>query len=153
MRSNCDASPQGCAIFYINYRPIRVIFLTGFNIFVKSIVDIYIFVLLVGRLYAKGSFRKSLMPQIVTVSEAVTVSETYQPEFAILDVMLPDGNGFNLMERLKKAADYPVLFLTAAASMSCSFAVSARCSPFFMTSARSKSISLSRSFTRGFSAL
>jgi DNA-binding response OmpR family regulator len=48
-----------------------------------------------------------------TVSEAVTVSETYQPEFAILDVMLPDGNGFNLMERLKKAADYPVLFLTA----------------------------------------
>ena len=45
--------------------------------------------------------------------EAVTVSETYQPELAILDVMLPDGNGFNLMERLKKTADYPVLFLTA----------------------------------------
>ena len=48
-----------------------------------------------------------------TVSEAVTVSDTYQPEFAILDVMLPDGNGFDLMERLKKTADYPVLFLTA----------------------------------------
>ena len=48
-----------------------------------------------------------------TVVEAVTVSETYQPELAILDVMLPDGNGFNLMERLKKTADYPVLFLTA----------------------------------------
>ena len=48
-----------------------------------------------------------------TVSEAVAVSENFQPEFAILDVMLPDGNGFDLMERLKKAADYPVLFLTA----------------------------------------
>lgn len=48
-----------------------------------------------------------------TVSEAAAVSETYQPEFAILDVMLPDGNGFDLMERLKKTADYPVLFLTA----------------------------------------
>ena len=48
-----------------------------------------------------------------TVSEAVTVSDTYQPELAILDVMLPDGNGFDLMERLKKTADYPMLFLTA----------------------------------------
>ena len=48
-----------------------------------------------------------------TVNEAVTVSENYQPELAILDVMLPDGNGFDLMERLKNAADYPVLFLTA----------------------------------------
>lgn len=48
-----------------------------------------------------------------TVCEAIAVSETYQPEPAILDVMLPDGNGFDLMERLKKAADYPVLFLTA----------------------------------------
>ncbi|MCM1119611.1 MAG: response regulator transcription factor [bacterium] len=48
-----------------------------------------------------------------TVREAITISDTYQPEFAILDVMLPDGNGFDLMEQLKKAADYPVLFLTA----------------------------------------
>lgn len=48
-----------------------------------------------------------------TAGEAAAISETYQPEFAILDVMLPDGNGFDLMERLKKAADYPVLFLTA----------------------------------------
>lgn len=48
-----------------------------------------------------------------TVGEAIAVSEAYQPEFAILDVMLSDGNGFDLMEQLKKAADYPVLFLTA----------------------------------------
>ena len=48
-----------------------------------------------------------------SIKEAITVSEAYQPEFAILDVMLPDGNGFDLMKQLKKAADYPVLFLTA----------------------------------------
>ena len=48
-----------------------------------------------------------------TVKEAITISETYHPEFAILDVMLPDGNGFDLMEQLKRASDYPVLFLTA----------------------------------------
>lgn len=48
-----------------------------------------------------------------TVKEALIISETYHPEFAILDVMLPDGNGFDLMERLKSKSDYPVLFLTA----------------------------------------
>ena len=31
----------------------------------------------------------------------------------ILDVNLPDGNGFELMEHLRKGGDYPILFLTA----------------------------------------
>ena len=48
-----------------------------------------------------------------TVAEAIAVSETYQPELAIFDVMLPDGNGFDLMKQLKSKSDYPVLFLTA----------------------------------------
>ncbi len=48
-----------------------------------------------------------------TVNEAVTTAESYQPEFAILDIMLPDGNGFDLMKQLKKVSDLPVLFLTA----------------------------------------
>lgn len=48
-----------------------------------------------------------------TVRQAILVSEACHPEFAILDVMLPDGSGFDLMKQLKKTADYPVLFLTA----------------------------------------
>ncbi len=48
-----------------------------------------------------------------TVKEAVELSEAYRPDLAILDVMLPDGSGFALMEVLKSKADYPVLFLTA----------------------------------------
>lgn len=49
-----------------------------------------------------------------TVAAAVQVAEEYQPEMAILDVMLPDGNGFSLLERLKQQGrDYPILFLTA----------------------------------------
>lgn len=48
-----------------------------------------------------------------TVKEAIAVSKACRPQLAILDVMLPDGNGFELMEQLKKTADYPVLFLTA----------------------------------------
>lgn len=45
--------------------------------------------------------------------EAVLEAESFHPEMAILDVMLPDGDGFHLMEALKKRGEYPVLFLTA----------------------------------------
>lgn len=47
------------------------------------------------------------------VKEALEEAEKFRPELAILDIMLPDGNGFDLMEQLKKNSDYPVLFLTA----------------------------------------
>lgn len=46
-----------------------------------------------------------------TVNEALDLTDKFQPELAILDVMLPDGNGFSLMEKLK--GGYPILFLTA----------------------------------------
>lgn len=48
-----------------------------------------------------------------SVKEAVVASEQHRPDLAILDVMLPDGDGFTLMEMLRKNGDYPVLFLTA----------------------------------------
>ncbi|MDE6387244.1 MAG: response regulator transcription factor [Lachnospiraceae bacterium] len=48
-----------------------------------------------------------------SVKEALEEAEKFRPELAILDVMLPDGNGFDLMEQLKKNGSYPVLFLTA----------------------------------------
>lgn len=48
-----------------------------------------------------------------SVREAMTAAGVFQPELAILDVMLPDGDGFRLMEQLKATADYPILFLTA----------------------------------------
>ncbi|GAB2575199.1 response regulator transcription factor [Gracilibacillus alcaliphilus] len=48
-----------------------------------------------------------------TMKEAIRVADDFKPEFAILDVMLPDGSGFDLLEQLREKADYPVLFLTA----------------------------------------
>ena len=48
-----------------------------------------------------------------SIKEAIAEAEKSRPELAILDVMLPDGNGFDLMEQLKQKGDYPVLFLTA----------------------------------------
>lgn len=48
-----------------------------------------------------------------SIKQAVPASKNFSPELAILDVMLPDGSGFSLMETLKAEADYPILFLTA----------------------------------------
>lgn len=48
-----------------------------------------------------------------TVEEALREAGESAPELAILDVMLPDGDGFGLMEKLMEKGDYPVLFLTA----------------------------------------
>ena len=45
--------------------------------------------------------------------EALSLAVTSQPELAILDVMLPDGDGFGLMEQLRENGEYPILFLTA----------------------------------------
>lgn len=45
-----------------------------------------------------------------SVREALMEAKKCPPELAILDVMLPDGNGFDLMTQLKKKGDYPVLF-------------------------------------------
>ncbi|MCM1158548.1 MAG: response regulator transcription factor [Bacteroidales bacterium] len=44
---------------------------------------------------------------------ALSLAQTFQPELAILDVMLPDGDGFLLMEQLRQTGEYPILFLTA----------------------------------------
>lgn len=48
-----------------------------------------------------------------TVKEALALAEHFQPELAILDIMLPDGDGFTLLEQLKHKGEYPILFLTA----------------------------------------
>lgn len=48
-----------------------------------------------------------------SAGEAMAKAERHSPELAILDVMLPDGDGFDLMIRLKEKGDYPILFLTA----------------------------------------
>lgn len=45
--------------------------------------------------------------------DALALADRFLPELAILDVMLPDGDGFSLLEQLKQKREYPVLFLTA----------------------------------------
>lgn len=48
-----------------------------------------------------------------SVKEAVAAAKSFAPELAVLDVMLPDGNGFLLFKQLRMFTEIPVLFLTA----------------------------------------
>lgn len=48
-----------------------------------------------------------------TVREALAAVREWNPDLALLDVMLPDGDGFSLLERMRAESDIPVLFLTA----------------------------------------
>lgn len=45
--------------------------------------------------------------------EGLVLLEKEQPALAILDVMLPDIDGFELYQEIKKRCDLPVIFLTA----------------------------------------
>jgi DNA-binding response OmpR family regulator len=49
------------------------------------------------------------------VLEAVKMKN---PDLIILDVMLPDGNGFQLAKRIRSISDVPIVFLTAKTSES-----------------------------------
>ena len=48
-----------------------------------------------------------------TVSEGIDAAKTQKPDLAILDVMLPDGDDFSLMQQIRAFSDMPVIFLTA----------------------------------------
>lgn len=48
-----------------------------------------------------------------TVGQALALARQNMPQLAVLDVMLPDGNGFALMDAFRRMGDFPVLFLTA----------------------------------------
>ena len=48
-----------------------------------------------------------------TVQTGLNSARQEKPDLAILDVMLPDGDGFSLMKKLRAFTNIPVIFLTA----------------------------------------
>lgn len=48
-----------------------------------------------------------------TVKKAVCTAKEEKPDLLLLDVMLPDGDGFSLMRQLRAFTNVPVIFLTA----------------------------------------
>lgn len=62
----------------------------------------------------KEGYREILMAENCKEAEAAILNR--QPDFVILDVNLPDGDGFSLMKRIRslpQAKNLPVLFLSA----------------------------------------
>lgn len=45
--------------------------------------------------------------------EAEEVFSTIEPHLILLDVMLPDGDGFSLLKKLRQISEVPVIFLSA----------------------------------------
>ena len=48
-----------------------------------------------------------------SMAEGMTVFLEKAPDMAVLDVMLPDGEGFELLKFIRGSSDIPVLFLSA----------------------------------------
>lgn len=48
-----------------------------------------------------------------SVKEGIAAATREKPDLAVLDVMLPDGDGFSLMEQIRSFTDAPIIFLTA----------------------------------------
>lgn len=45
--------------------------------------------------------------------EALTILETEQPDLVILDIMMPEMSGFDVLKELRRFSDVPVIMLTA----------------------------------------
>jgi len=49
----------------------------------------------------------------VTVAEALELAPQLQPDLVLLDVMLPDGSGFDVCRELRQTSQVPIIMLTA----------------------------------------
>ena len=49
----------------------------------------------------------------VTMKSGLDAARSESPDLAILDVMLPDGDGFSLMRQIRTFSEMPIIFLTA----------------------------------------
>lgn len=63
-----------------------------------------------------GFLRKEGFTRIYQASncaEALEIYSSIKPDIAILDVMLPDGDGFSLLSAFRQISNIPILFLSA----------------------------------------
>jgi DNA-binding response OmpR family regulator len=49
-----------------------------------------------------------------SVADAPWVFDHVKPDLVVLDMQLPDGNGFDVLEHIRSRGDGPTLFVTAA---------------------------------------
>ena len=58
--------------------------------------------------------REGFEPRVAaSISQATEAFEQFDPDFVLLDVMLPDGDGRDLCRDIRKRSDVPIIMLTA----------------------------------------
>ena len=55
--------------------------------------------------------------EAATASAAVSAVQAKVPDIVLLDIRLPDGNGFEVLDHIRDTADVPVVIVTAATSV------------------------------------
>lgn len=65
---------------------------------------------MVGEILAQAGYATAAA---LSCRQALEQFRTFAPDAVLLDVMLPDGDGFTLLGQLRQARDLPVLFLSA----------------------------------------
>lgn len=53
---------------------------------------------------------------LATGNKAVETASLIKPDLVVLDVMLPGGNGFEILREIRRTSDMPIIMLTARAS-------------------------------------
>ena len=66
---------------------------------------------LIAAILTEDGYRKGLTAQ--SVKEGMELFHTSRPDMAILDIMLPDGDGFALFRQMREESEIPILFLSA----------------------------------------
>lgn len=66
---------------------------------------------LIEKVLRKDGFHRVYLAE--TYQEAIWQIQNHQPDCCILDVMLPDGDGFSLLKKIRQTSQIPVLFLSA----------------------------------------
>jgi DNA-binding response OmpR family regulator len=63
---------------------------------------------------AEALEREGFLPRVAgTVREAIELGRTAHPDIVLLDLMLPDGSGFDVARELRRESDVPIVMLTA----------------------------------------
>ena len=63
---------------------------------------------------AEALAREAFEPRIATtVAEALEMAPRVKPDLVLLDLMLPDGSGFDVCRRLRESSQVPIIMLTA----------------------------------------
>ncbi len=65
---------------------------------------------MVGEILARAGYETQ---PALTCTQALEKARAWGPHGVLLDVMLPDGDGFSLLGQLRQVRDLPVLFLSA----------------------------------------